>query len=160
MGETTWINYLPGPQQLVSWSQIFWTINSQVPTRPTCAWQLKGSVTVGKERCGALTNTGTCIFWGVGGGDIEDMPVLRVVDIWYECMNASVDGRIIFVEEICVFSGCYHFFGLKNWRTTYKPMHVACYLSEFQKLFLQVGPSCFRGVLSWQSLVSFYLAMV
>lgn len=159
MEETTWINYLP--QQLVSWSQIFWTINSQAPTRPTCAWQLKGSVTVGKERCGALTNTGTCIFWGAwrGGGDIQrGHACLRVVDIWYECMNASVDGRF-FCWRNMFFSGCYHLF--LGWRT--EELHInRCMLSvtfqSFRNCSYKLDPRVY-GVLSWQPLVSFYLAM-
>lgn len=128
---------------------IFWTINT---CRPTCTWQLKGSVTVGKDRCGALTNTGTCIHEVLGGGH-RGHPSLRSGYIWYDCKCRWKN----FLLKKYVFSGCYHLF--LGWRTTYKPMHVACYLSEFQKLFSQVGPSCLRGVLSWQSLVSFYLAM-
>ena len=76
------------PTSTGEFMQIFWTMNR---CRPTCTWQLKGSVTVGKDRCGALTNTGTCIHEVLGGGDIEDIPVCEV-DIYG--MTASVDGRL------------------------------------------------------------------
>lgn len=158
MEETTWINYLP--QQLVSWSQIFWTINSQAPTRPTCAWQLKGSVTVGKERCGALTNTGTCIFWGAwrGGGHTERTCLFAGCGymVWmYECKCRWK----IFLLKKYVFSGCYHLF--LGWRT--EELHInRCMLSvtfqSFRNCSYKLDPRVY-GVLSWQPLVSFYLAM-
>lgn len=94
-----------------------------------------------------------------GGGDIQrGHACLRVVDIWYECMNASVDGRF-FCWRNMFFSGCYHLF--LGWRT--EELHInRCMLSvtfqSFRNCSYKLDPRVY-GVLSWQPLVSFYLAM-